>query len=563
MKRRIFTYSTFVLLLGLSACTQDGLPKDGVESTPMTFTATGLDFPEARSRSTVDGDWAGVNKVAVKIGDEVKEYTVTIASGDNTSATLKSDNPFYITMTESKTVSAWWPYIDSSSSDMPEVVVKADQSDEGFAQSDYIEANQTVSYGDASLNFTHRTARMKIKLVPGTGIATVDDAMVSLVNLSNVENNPTTIIPYESYANVYEALVAPQTIAMNNAFICVELANNKFYYPSSTDLALQAGNRYNYTLRVNATGLELEEVSGGAWTDSGESEDVTSREVLVRYTAGDVKKGDYIYQDGTTSDGGLRLIYVDGEKVTTSEKPQPIIDDANPVVGIVFWTPSETIPKKGRQTPASLTDDKIMAAEHPECTHGLAVALKDVADIGMDWQSPCESVANFQSGDNFTHGSKENFKSISSGTGATDPINYILGYQNTVVLRAYNTYCQNNNNKSGYIVQPVAAIDEFAIDNLAPENSTGWFLPSPKELHILCYKDVDNIADVNNRGSNTRDLINSSLTEVGGDDLIRQTYWSSCEIGMSFARGVSLSNGNVNGDYTKPTDFYVRPIFAF
>ena len=563
MKRKLFICSTFALLLGLTACTQDGLPKDGAESTPMTFTATGLDFPEARSRATVDGDWAGVNKVAVKIGDEVKEYTVTIASGDNTSATLKSDNPFYITMTESKTVSAWWPYIDSSSSDMPEVVVKADQSDEGFAQSDYIEANQTVSYGDASLNFTHRTARMKIKLVPGTGIATVDDAMVSLVNLSNVENNPTTIIPYESYANVYEALVAPQTIAMNNAFICVELANNKFYYPSSTDLALQAGNRYNYTLRVNATGLELEEVSGGAWTDSGESEDVTSREVLVRYTAGDVKKGDYIYQDGTTSDGGLRLIYVDGEMVTTSEKPQPIIDDANPVVGIVFWTPSETIPKKGRQTPASLTDDKIMAAEHPECTHGLAVALKDVADIGMDWQSPCESVANFQSGDNFTHGSKENFKSISSGTGATDPINYILGYQNTVVLRAYNTYCQNNNNKSGYIVQPVAAIDEFAIDNLAPENSTGWFLPSPKELHILCYKDVDNIADVNNRGSNTRDLINSSLTEVGGDDLIRQTYWSSCEIGMSFARGVSLSNGNVNGDYTKPTDFYVRPIFAF
>lgn len=562
MKRRIFTYSTFVLLLGLSACTQDGLPKDGAESTPMTFTATGLDFPEARSRATVDGDWAGVNKVAVKIGDEVKEYTVTIASGDNTSATLKSDNPFYITMSESKTVSAWWPYIDSSSSDMPEVVVKADQSDEGFAQSDYIEANQTVSYGDASLNFTHRTARMKIKLVPGTGIATVDDAMVSLVNLSNVENNPTTIIPYESYANVYEALVAPQTIAMNNAFICVELANNKFYYPSSTDLALQAGNRYNYTLRVNATGLELEEVSGGAWTDSGESEDVTSREVLVRYTAGDVKKGDYIYQDGTTSDGGLRLIYVDGEMVTTSEKPQPIIDDANPVVGIVFWTPSETIPKKGRQTPASLTDDKIMAAEHPECTHGLAVALKDVADIGMDWQSPCESVANFQSGDNFTHGSKENFKSISSGTGATDPINYILGYQNTVVLRAYNTYCQNNN-KSGYIVQPVAAIDDFAINNLAPENSTGWFLPSPKELHILCYKDVDDIADVNNRGSNTRDLINSSLTEVGGDDLIRQTYWSSVEIRMSLARGVSLSNGNVNGDYTKPTDFYVRPIFAF
>lgn len=564
MKRRIFTYSTFVLLLGLSACTQDGLPTDGTESTPMTFTATGLDFPEARSRSTVDGDWAGVNKVAVKIGDEVKEYTVTIASGDNTSATLKSDNPFYITMTESKTVSAWWPYIDSSSSDMPEVVVKADQSNEGFAQSDYIEANQTVSYDDASLNFTHRTARMKIKLVPGTGFATVDDAMVNLVNLSNVENNPTTIIPYESSANVYEALVAPQTIAMNNAFICVELANNKFYYPSSTDLDLLAGNRYNYTLSVNATGLELEEVSGGAWTDSGESEDVTSREILVRYTADEVKKGDYIYQDGTTSDGGLRLIYADGTMVTTPEKPQPIIDDANPVVGIVFWTPSETTPQKDRQTPARLTDDKIMSADHPDCIHGLAVALKNATYNGserMGWQNSFESVATtFQSGENFSHDSKGNFKSIASGSGEYDPMNYILGYQNTVVLRAYNEYCQKNN-KSGYIVRPVAAIDDFDDTNPAPDNSTGWFLPSPKELHILYYKDVDNI--YNNSGVETYNIVNSSLTAAGGDRLYGNWYcWSSGEYSDSRAWYVGLNDGGVYGT-NKDNYRYVRLAFAF
>ncbi|MCR8884697.1 fimbrillin family protein [Phocaeicola plebeius] len=563
MKRRIFTYSTFVLLLGLSACTQDGLPTDGAEGTPITFTATGLDFPEARSRATVDGDWAGVNKVAVKIGDEVKEYTVTIASGDNTSVTLKSDNPFYITMTESKTVSAWWPYIDSSSSDMPEVLVKADQSDEGFVQSDYIEANQTVSYDDTSLNFTHRTARMKIKLVPGAGFATVDDAMVSLVNLSNVENNPTTIIPYESSANVYEALVAPQTIAMNNAFICVELANNKFYYPSSTDLDLLAGNRYNYTLSVNATGLELEEVSGGAWTDSGESEDVTSREILVRYTADEVKKGDYIYQDGTTSDGGLRLIYADGTMVTTPEKPQPKNDDANPVVGIVFWTPSETTPQKDRQTPARLTDDKIMSADHPDCIHGLAVALKNATYNGserMGWQNSFESVATtFQSGENFSHDSKGNFKSIASESGEYDPMNYILGYQNTVVLRAYNTYCQNND-KSDYIVRPVAAIDDFDDTNPAPDNSTGWFLPSPKELHILYYKDVDNI--YNNSGVETYNIVNSSLTAAGGDRLYGNWYWSSGENGSSYAWYVYLSNGSV---YYSSKNYYnyVRLAFAF
>lgn len=544
MKRRIFTYSTFVLLLGLSACTQDGLPKDGVETTPMTFTATGLDFPEARSRATVDGDWAGVNKVAVKIGDEVKEYTVTIASGDNTSATLKSDNPFYITMTESKTVSVWWPYIDSSSSDMPEVFVKADQSDEGFAQSDYIEANQTVSYDDTSLNFTHRTARMRIKLVPGAGFATVDDAMVSLVNLSNVENNSTTIIPYESSANVYEALVAPQTIAMNNAFICVELANNKFYYPSSTDLDLLAGNRYNYTLSVNATGLELEEVSGGEWTDSGESEDVYT---FYKSDYSKAEIGDYLTTDGKLIDGGA------ASRLTDEIKAQ--------IVAVVFWTPKQTT-SEGRKTPASLEDDKIMHADYPDCTHGLAVALTDATYDGsgdMVWQNSYESVANFQGSNNFSHKKKADFKSIASVAGPKDPINYILGYQNTVVLRAYNTYCQKNN-KSDYIVQPVAAIDDFAATHPAPKNSTGWFLPSPKELHILCYKDVDNI--YNNSGVENYNIVNSSLTAVGGDGLKNEFYWSSGEYSSDNAWFVYLSNGKVN-NLGKRFSNSVRPIFAF
>lgn len=573
MRRILFICSTFVLLLGLTACTQDGLPADGAEGTPMTFTATGLNFPDARSRATVDGNWEGLNTVAVKIGYETKAYTVTSVSGDKASVTLTSENPFYWSSTVPVTVSAW-PCADMSSSDepfpdirMPEVIVQADQSGDGFAESDFIAAEpQEVSIGDPSLKFTHRTARLTVTLIAEDG-SSVNGATMNFLGLNTTYGNPASIISHNvAGTNVYEALLPPQTINQGVIFISVKLGGISYTYTlEDDDIELEAGNRYNYTMRVNAAGLELEEVSSGAWTDSNESEEVSSRDVLVRYTADDIKKGDYIYQDGTTSDGGLRLIYVDGEMVTTPEKPQPIINDANPVVGIVFWTPSETIPQKGRQTPASLTDDKIMAAEHSGCTNGLAVALKNVTyddNVTMAWQNHSEKVAGYQSGDNFTHGSKENFKSISSGTGATDPINYILGYQNTVVLRAYNTYCQNNN-KSGYIVQPVAAIEEFAKNNLAPENSTGWFLPSPKELHILCYKDVDDIADDNNRGSNTRDLINSSLTEVGGDDLIRQTYWSSCEIGMSFARGVSLSNGNVNGNYTKPTDHYVRPIFAF
>lgn len=91
------------------------------------------------------------------------------------------------------------------------------------------------------------------------------------------------------------------------------------------------------------------------------------------------------------------------------------------------------------------------------------------------------------------------------------------------------------------------------------------FYDSPKELHILCYKDVDNIADSNNGGTDTRDIINSSLTAVGGDGLKNEFYWSSGEIRNNFAWSVYLSSGAVVGVNKAPqySDCYVRPIFAF
>lgn len=556
MKRKLFICSTFALLLGLTACTQDGLPKDGAEGTPMTFTATGLNFPDARSRATVDGDWEGVNTVAVKIGYETKAYTVTSVSGDNASVTLTSGNPFYWSSTVPVTVSAW-PCTDISSPDMPfpddhfiermpEVVVQEDQSGDGFAESDFIAAEpQEVSIGDPSLKFTHRTARVTVTLISEDG-SSVNGATMNFLGLNTRNGNPASIISHNvAGTNVYEALLPPQTINQGVIFISVKLGGISYTYTlKDDDIELEAGNRYNYTLSVNATGLELEEVSGGEWTDSNESEDVYT---FYKSDYSKAAVGDYITTDGKLIDGDA------ASRLTDEIKAQ--------IVAVVFWTPKQTT-SEGRMPPASLEDDEIMHAEHQDCTHGLAVALKDATYDGsgdMVWQNSYESVAAFQNGDDKFNSEKTKFKSIVSGDGAEDPMNYILGYQNTVVLRAYNTYCQTNA-KSDYIVRPVAAIDEFAINNPAPANSTGWFLPSPKELHILCYKDVDNI--VNNSGTATRDIINSSLTAVGGDGLKNEFYWSSGEYSNYVAWGVGLSNGYVGHD-NKYGHNYVRLAFAF
>lgn len=547
MKRRIFTYSTFVLLLGLSACTQDGLPTDGAEGTPMTFTATGLDFPEVRSRATVDGNWTGVSTVAVKIGGEVKDYTVT-PSADGLSATLTSTDPFYWTRTEPVTVSAW-PKADASSADMPLVVVQADQSGDGFAKSDFIAAEpQEVSIGAPSLKFTHRTARLTVTLTPGDGINSVEGATVNLLGLNTTNGNPSSITAHHvAEKAVYEALVAPQSIAQGTTFITVTLNGTTYSYaPKTAGIELEAGSRYNYTMRVNAKGLELESVSGGEWTDSGTSEDVYT---FYKSDLDEAEVGDYLTTDGKLIDGDA------GSMLPDEIKAQ--------IAAVVFWTPKQTT-SGDRLTPANLEDDLIMHAEHPNCTHGLAVALKDATyneSEAMVWQNPYESVAAFQSGDDKFNPEKTNFKSIVSGDGAEDPINYILGYQNTVVLRAYNEYCQKNN-KLDYIVQPVAAIDEFAKAYPAPTNSTGWFLPSPKELHILCYKDVDDIADYDSEGTETRDIVNSFLTAAGGDGLKDYFYWSSGEISNIDAWYVELDYGPVRVDF-KFRNYFVRLVVAF
>lgn len=544
--RHIFMLSAAVL--ALAACTQNdwtdssGLPEGKY---PLVIEAGGLE--SVASRATVDGNWEGVTDVALQVGAEVKTYTVSASGANKENAMLSSAAPFYWRSRADITVTAWWPY-NAADLSMPEVKVKADQSSlENFKSSDYIYAHSdAVEFEHPTLEFTHRTARLTVTLTPGDGINRVEEATLQFTGLDTEGGNPASITPYHTARTVvYEALVAPQTIAQGTAFITVTLNGTTYSYVPDAAIELAAGSRYNYTVKVNAKGLELEEVSDGAWTDSGESEDVYT---FYKSDYSKAELGDYITTDGKLIDGDA------ASRLTDEIKAQ--------IVAVVFWTPKQTT-SEGRITPASLEDDKIMHAEHPDCTHGLAVALKDATYENseyMYWQSTLEeSVADFQDSDNFSHGSKESFKSIASGSGETASINYILGYQNTVVLRAYNEYCQNNG-KSDYIVRPVAAIDEFAINNPAPANSTDWFLPSPKELHILCYKDVDNI--VNNYGTDTRNIINSSLTAVDGDGLKDEFYCSSGEYSNGYAWSVYLGNGLVYSG-SKHGNLYVRPIFAF
>ena len=288
MRHRLFIPAATALLFALAACTQDELAGDNrlpegeypvvIRATGLSVEATPLAAPS--TRASVDGDWQGVTSVALKMGDAVKEYTVT-ASTDFKSATLSRKNdPYYWTSRNQITVSAWWPFDNADITQMPAVKVAEDQSKlADFQNSDFISAeNQTVKFDNPTLEFTHRTARVAIELKPGTGFTSVAGATVSLVSLSADNGNPTAIKTYNASGNTYEALTAPQTVAAGKPFVKVELGGGTFYFRPQNNVVLEAGSRYKYTVKVNATGLTLEGCTIGSWADgggeSGEAEDL-------------------------------------------------------------------------------------------------------------------------------------------------------------------------------------------------------------------------------------------------------------------------------------------------
>ena len=288
MRHRLFIPAATALLFALAACTQDELAGDNrlpegeypvvIRATGLSVEATPLAAPS--TRASVDGDWQGVTSVALKMGDAVKEYTVT-ASTDFKSATLSRENdPYYWTSRDPITISAWWPFNNADITQMPAVKVAEDQSKlADFQNSDFISAeNRKVEFNNPTLEFTHRTARVTIELKPGTGFTSVAGATVSLVSLSADNGNPTAIKTYNASGNTYEALTAPQTVAAGKPFVKVELGGGTFYFRPQNNVVLEAGNRYKYTVKVNATGLTLEGCTIGDWADgggeSGEAEDL-------------------------------------------------------------------------------------------------------------------------------------------------------------------------------------------------------------------------------------------------------------------------------------------------
>lgn len=247
--------------LALAACNNEDV-KENYDASPVSFMSD-IAYEEVSSRSTVDNSWDGGEKIAVMIGDVVKEYTVS------NGGVMTSETPFYWNEFSGSevTVNAWYPYSETKQ----DVIVSADQSmPEGYQQSDFLEVTEaTVSKNNSVLSFSHRGTKLILNVTLKESLGNVAVKEMYVTNISGV-NGATEVKALKTADNVFVALIAGQDIAESSDFLRIVFDDNRtaIYNTGTTGYNLDKGKYYTFNVTVNS----LEEVTvsaaeSGAWVN--------------------------------------------------------------------------------------------------------------------------------------------------------------------------------------------------------------------------------------------------------------------------------------------------------
>ena len=516
---------------------------------PLQLTA---EVAQPQTRAGGKDAWTGGEEIRVSLEGVFGNKTYVMDASGNASP-KDADNAFYWKNTDEARVSAWTPDIESETD-------ISDQSG-GYAAFDVLYASAIGRYDQAiNLRFIHRMAKIEVILKAGEGITEeeLEGATVTIFGDPLTHSTAGLVSPgdqsdgeikpyYDAATKKYEALVPPQNMT-GKPLVRISIGSNDFTYTPETEAAGKfdffGGKRYAYTITVKANGIDVQSVTSGTWVANGE-ENVTSKRVKQRFTADELKIGDYFYSDGTWSDGGLRKIYADGSMHIDYYKPGPL--RGKTVVGIVFQTDKSRIGKKEKEKLGG--EDKV---------HGLVMAVKNAnAAEKVIWSNESRYLDLLND-----CVSKSNNYSDISGYGNCESIRSLEGnfdkYPALQAVDGYNTTC------------PV------------PTTTTGWYLPSSGQWWDIlqnlggCPALADGYqqtsSDINeffwsNQG-NVPDALNKWMWGIDGWDKFSyyHQFWSSSKFKGNTMRywvansddgWISCRWGNVN------FQLYVRPVLAF
>jgi hypothetical protein len=485
---------------------------------------------------------------------------------------------------------AYYPYDGNLPKDGIIKFTSAPISDYMFAKGSGNSSKPNVKF-----QFSHVMSQVALNIKPGTGVDISNLTKISLGNViqAGTFNTLTGEVALTSGATASSASVSlelssetssinltlnflPQTLSTLN----LELTVGETTYTATLSLptvddeqGLLAGRSVRYDITVNKSSLNASNGTIVGWIkDTGSF----ASGMLGTHMADEAQLYDLALSDGSF----ISVFNTDNNTVDVSGLTDTQL--AN-VVGIVYWL--STGSEDNAVTP--LKDDALLASDHSGCAYGYILALKDMAldEDGdakpIQWQDRnyyTESVSDAINGmDEKFKPQSENSILISydrtQDSGETEKLNKALGYNNTKLLRAYNYYCADYSHK----VRPIEYLDLFAAKNEAPKGSSGWYLPSPKEL-VLMLGDNSNIEFYSGKSiTNQFDNIQRILEALGENaSKMGDWYWSSSE--CKYTKGVedeavinyyawrvdfNWSNYGYVNDGDRSNYEYVRAVCAF
>lgn len=325
---------------------------------------------------------------------------------------------------------------------------------------------------------------------------------------------PVTLTGEEDGTATLYALPDPTTVTEAGITLTVKY-EGKFYTKTF------AGKEFKENSNITLAAPSLE----GGW-----------KEAVTEYGAEDLKMGDYLYSDGTTSDGGLRKLFPDGTVETAPEAVAP--EAGKTVIGIVFHA--------GRHATDASDYTKPLNAGGPtlaDNVRGYAVAitdacLYDVWNGGVLWATKPND--------------KFDFAFVIDVSGNLDDWN---GYANCQVMHDYVTAhagegwemrhfqaawaCETYGNRTlDYEGNPTSDY-EWQAPLRAPAGTSGWFLPSCGQLwYMMPYQDY-----LNSRFMAAKEVSAAELQEYV-KEFFSQSYWSSTKDGYYSAQAMVVDFEN-------------------
>lgn len=523
------------LILMLAACTSDALdelPPAGTDpdARPLTITvsdggmyATGQTRAQERGYSTVFTEGDRIGLYVVKDGTlEVKNLCLTLQGGKWT-LPAGASQLFY---SPDKSYHAYYPYQNDSymngkvspgDEDFFKLVVNAwpvENNQSTYAQytaSDLMTARGVYSNHTLSFAMEHRMS-LFILQVPATKYTYTEK--IDSREISKSYYRYTAVISENSYWQ--ENPCTARLLVNTKSLALLDPGSYKYYYDGTQE-----------TFNFDYSQLNLQP---GKYT----VHQVDDSKVTEVFRS--LKAGDYYMQDGSILPG--------------DEDVKPFRDELRKsCLGVVFWV-GEIEGMHWTRT-GDKAGDRLLMRDHPECVHGMVVAMRDASSQEVKWatgKGATEGIYEWaESFKDFTSGEQADWEEIQKS-------DLSFGYCSSRLMALYGS----RNSDTTFPVYD--AIATYATARPAPTGSSGWFLPGKNELATLCFGVPTNFAGDYKQLNMLKKTINPQIDKAVGDKLTG-AYWSSKE----FKEIVWYVNLNIPDYGVKPkTNTYkVRAVLAF